>query len=188
MPRVNLEITGFFYRREVLVPDGASTVKEVMDAAEELSGFPKLVVIPEAAGGFLKTIIVSHAGNTAISGQTQVDGSSVSRTYPDGVYVGEDDKVSFSANEQNPILVSDDGLSQVNAWQYYVYDASSVDLNRQAGARRIVPYTNPFPSTEAPRPFQDDDTVVWRQVTISVAPTFGTNSSGLKAVIAEATS
>ena len=189
MPRVNLEITGFFYRREVLVPNGATTVKEVMNAAEALTGFPKLVVIPEAAGGFLKTLIVSHAGDTADSGQTKGNGASVGRTYPDGVYVGEDDKVSFSPNEQNPILVSEDGLAQVRAWQYYVYNANFVDLNRQAGSRRIVPYTSPFlPSAEAPRPFQDDDTVVWRQVTISVAPTFGTNSSGLKTAIAEAMS
>jgi len=188
MPRVKLEITGFFYRQEVLVPDGANTVKEVMDAAEELTGFPKLVVIPEANGGFLKTLIVSHAGSSAGSGQTQGDGSPISRTYPDGVYVGEDDKVSFSENEQNPILVSEDGLSQVRAWQYYVYDANSVDLNRQAGSRRIVPYTNPFPSAEAPRAFVDGDTVVWRQVTISVAPTFGTNSSGLKTAVSDAMS
>lgn len=185
MPRVNLEITGFFYRREVLVPDGAATVKEVMDAAEALTNFPKLVVIPEAAGGFLNTLIVFHAGNTASSGQTRA-GTPVGRIYPDGVYVGEDDKVSFSPNEQNPILVSEDGLVQVRAWQYYVYDASFVDLNRKARSRRIVPYTSPFPSAEAPRPFEDDDTVVWRQVTISVAPTFCTKSSGPKTAIAEA--
>ena len=163
---------------------GATTVKAVMDAAEALPGVPKLGVIPEADRRFLRTIIVSHSGGTAESGQNTADGTSINRTYPDGVYVGEDDKVSFSSDAQNPILVSDDGLPKVQAWQYYVYNAAKVDLNRAAGPRRIVPYTDCFPSNENPRVFQDDDTVVWRQVSICVAPTFGANSDSLKVALA----
>lgn len=183
MARVNLEITGFYYRRVVLVDDAATTVKSVMDAAEALTGFPKLVVIPEAQGGFVKTLLVSHDPASAVSGQTQGDGSAVNRIYPAGVYVGQDDPVERSIDETNPILTSPTGLTQVRAWQYYVYDERSVDINRLQGPRRIVPYTGPFPSDVSPRPFQDGDTVVWRQVTISVAPTFGSESNGIKSVV-----
>lgn len=170
---VEVDVTGFYYRRNVSLPDDntTKTVKDAMIAAKALGGFPALDFTGETLNNreFISNIIVTHSGDTAISGQTL--GSENPRIYEDGVYNAGDDFVIFGQVGGVPRLVSPEGKRIISAWQYYVYDSNSVDLNRANGPRRVVPYSEPFSAGAAIRGLQDGDTVVWRRVSICVAPT-----------------
>lgn len=188
MQKIRLEVTGFYYARDLEIGDNVTKVEEVMDIATRLEGFPKLGFVPEPVRNngkqFIKTIFVNHDDTSAKSGQKLSPTVDVDRTYPAGLYVGEDDAVSVKPGA-NPILIPrDDTLKQVKAWQYYVYEDACVDLNRKNGARVILPFNEPFPSAQNPRAFKTGDVIVWRQVTIAVKPTYGILSNDVKGVVA----
>ncbi|MEM0989334.1 MAG: hypothetical protein AAGK00_10670 [Pseudomonadota bacterium] len=187
---VLLDVTGFFYRKFVDYPAGGfQTVKEVMEAARLLPDFPKLDFLSEVShdgGGneveFLKTIIVEHSGNTALSGQTVAGPNE--RRYADGTYIGSDDTVLFPKGNKGRGLISPEGKKIINAWQYYLYEEVEVggqrllvDVNRSAGSaigrRKVEPFSEPFmaqPGGDA-RGIKDGDLIVWRQVSIAIEPT-----------------
>lgn len=182
---VTLDIAGFYYGEEIEVPYEGKliSVKDVMLAARKRTSFPKLEftgeVLPVGAKQkeFCDTIIVVHQGGTAKSRQGG------GRSYDDGTYLAADDPVFFTKDR----LVSPEGKSIVSAWQYYVYDTDFVDLNRRfaaqekakkpslpKGYRVVVPYSIPFEVTDATgelRGIKPGDTIVWRRVSICLAPT-----------------
>ncbi|MEL7528843.1 MAG: hypothetical protein AAFN16_23955 [Pseudomonadota bacterium] len=172
---VLIDVAGFYYRRSVTLPDGGATktVKDAMVAAKSLGGFPELDFTGETTGGreFLSNIIITHAGGTAVSGQTLSEALPDQRIYEDGVYNAGDDFVIFGEVNGQKRLISPEGKRIISAWQYYVYDENSVDLNRANGPRKVVPYSEPFQVGALVRGLQDGDTIVWRRVSICVAPT-----------------
>jgi hypothetical protein len=173
-----IDVAGFYFRRSVTLADDGVTksVKDAMVAAKALPqgtgpGEGTLDFTGETLDGreFISNIIVTHSGGTAASGQTI--GSPNPRIYDDGVYNAGDNFVIFGDVNGQPRLISPEGKRIVSAWQYYVYDQNSVDLNRAGGPRRVVPYSEPFETGGNVRGLQDGDTVVWRRVSICVAPT-----------------
>ncbi|MEL6521053.1 MAG: hypothetical protein AAFQ66_08815 [Pseudomonadota bacterium] len=186
---IRLDVTGFFYRREIDFDASFQTVKQVMEAARQLGGAPSLDFTGETSsvvvGGtlteveFIKTISVTHAGGSAVSGQQRT--GIAARRYANGVYLGQDDTVFFPGGDVTQGLVSPEGKKIVNAWQYYVYQPVDidgqtmlVDVNRSMGPRRVEPYSQPFLSNPAggARGILDEDVIVWRQVSIAISPTF----------------
>lgn len=168
MVKVTIDIAGYYYREVVEVPEGA-TVQTAMKEAEKLESFPKLKITTETFKEklFLDSITVTHSGGSAESGQTKNE--PVKRTYPDGIYSGADDAVQVSEDGTQLIAV-DQNATSVNAWQYYIYDKDSVDLNRKAGTRRIVPFSEVFDIDGEMRGLKDKDVIVWRQITIRTRP------------------
>ena len=178
--RVTLDIAGFYYRQQVELPDDdvVNSVKDVMIAAQALGGTPSLSFAGEIIDGreFLDNITVTHRGNSAVSGQTLNDATADQRIYDDGAYAAADDFVIFGSVDRPDgttlkRLISPEGKRIVSAWQYYVYDAQFVDLNRRGGTRRVVPYSVPLDVGDELRGIRDGDTVVWRRISSCLGPT-----------------
>ncbi|MEO0566533.1 MAG: hypothetical protein AAF066_02295 [Pseudomonadota bacterium] len=178
MVSVSLDIAGFYFRAlDVPVPDG-SPVRALMDAVRNRKlgeNGATLEFDTEFINGqeFLDSITVNHIDGSAISGQ------STDRVYPDGVYAAADEKITLQPGGLlSPLLASSRNATGVLAWQYYVYDADSVDLNRRFGPRRVVPFSEVFKVKDdqdelVPRGLKEGDTVVWRLVQIRTRPDGG---------------
>lgn len=185
---VKIDVTGFFYRRKLDVDIGFQTVKEALQAARLLSGPPFLDFTGETSSviqqgalkevEFLKSFIITHENESAVSGQTS---GTNPRRYANGIYVGADDAVIFPKGDPTKGLVSPEGKKIINAWQYYVYEEIEVDgvkklvdVNRSMGSRRVEPYSEPFlvDNSGNARGILPNDTIVWRQVSIAIEPTF----------------
>lgn len=177
MATVRIDVAGFYYGRDVEVREGA-TVEEAMQAASNLPGLPFLNYTTEEINGrvFLDAILITHGTGTAKSRQSDDSGTPPAspRIYEPGIYSAADDAVDFTEVNGTPRLVAfDQNKTKVEAWQYYVYDKHSVDINRAFGPRKVVPFTEPFTAGAEQRGLKDGDTVVWRQVTICTRPDGG---------------
>ncbi|MEO0617735.1 MAG: hypothetical protein AAFZ01_00465 [Pseudomonadota bacterium] len=180
MIKVNLDVTGMFYRRDSITVKDDATVFDVMDAAVKLNptAGPREALIefnreamPEDAK-FLNSIKITHRGGSAASRQTL--GAAKPRVYPDGVFSAEDEPIIPNAagylvpavRLPDGSLVEDPSKSTVTAWQYYIYDNAFVDKNRAAAKggqeRKIVPFTE----SKRDYPLENGDTIVWRLVTL----------------------
>ncbi|MDX8353964.1 hypothetical protein [Cognatiyoonia sp. IB215182] len=177
MITVTIDVAGFYYGREVQVEEGA-TVEAAMQAATNLPNTPSLSFTTETLANkvFLDSITIQHNYGSAKSRQSipEQGEPDLQRVYPDGIYSGADDAVDFDTAVTPPRLVAfDQNATKVNAWQYYVYDQDFVDINRKAGSRRIVPFTEVLTVDGEPRGLKNKDTVVWRRVTICTRPDGG---------------
>lgn len=194
MATVNLDVAGFYYRFfDVEVEDG-SAVKALMDAVNNVlvpagnkgSVGAKLTFDTEELDKkvFIDSISVTHLGGSAKSGQKDEKGSYSARTYPDGIYANADEAGIIKEDvPTKPFVALDRNKTGLMAWQYYVYDANFVDLNRKFGPRKVVPFTEKFERSadgQPPRGLQTGDTVVWRLVQIRTRPDGGLGPQTMK--------
>ena len=176
MPKVTLDIAGFFFDRTVTIPKG-STVEDLMQAVKKAND-PKdtssaIFDFQPGIGkesGFIDEISILHRGGSAKSRQKG------GRVYPDGLYSYADDPVEMKKKRLSP-EGKDSGI--VLAWQYYVYSKKSVDKNREnSGIKREIV---PFSDSKRDYPLENGDTVVWRLVALSLGPTKGLSLKGMVA-------
>ena len=159
--KVTIDITGFFFDREVKVKKGA-TVEEVMQKAVDDNHKFDAKLFFDKEGANLDGLYVVHTNGSAKSRQ---DGG---RVYPDGVYGFVDDAVTMKDGAFSPAVENISYPGAVVAWQYYIYDASGNDLSRsQSGiVRRIIPFSN----SDADFELDDGYTIVWRAVLLQLEP------------------
>ncbi|MEO0938943.1 MAG: hypothetical protein AAFY38_12390 [Pseudomonadota bacterium] len=180
---VTLDIAGFYFSKTVHLPEG-STVEDLMKEVKKTtsSQTPSLDFDTETILGrrFVDSITIEHSEATAQSRQKdKTTGVQRPRVYPAGTYSNADEAVRFKDNDPDkPLIAVDRNKTGVMAWQYYVYDADGVDVNRKSGPRRIVPFSDPFTTVDADgneqiRGLKKNDTVVWRLIMIRTRPDTG---------------
>ncbi len=158
--KVTIDIAGFFFEREVEISEGA-TVREVMEKAVSENGANDSKLFFDTEGLFVDGIYVVHSNGSAESRQNR------SRIYDDGAYGFIDDPVNFENGKFVPADNSSGYDGAVVAWQYYIYDDKSVDLNRANGTdRKVVSFTN----SDSEYPLKDGYTIVWRAILLQLKP------------------
>lgn len=177
MISVTVDVAGFYFEKTVTVDENAS-ILNVMQAVKEATSGPRGASLDFSVEGtppndlFLDGLRITHRNGSAVSRQRPN-----SKSYPDGVYEFYDDDVEFvngRLRRKHP-----NGQFFVNAWQYYVYDESRVDINRRAAlnspndptARTIVPLSRG--PADGGVQLGNNFLIVWRLVAIALEPSYG---------------
>ena len=178
MVQVKVDVTGFFFSRDVQV-DANATVRDVMDAAvaANKTARPNEALLQYSADfkeEFLDGIFILHRNGSAKS--RQVSGGAPARQYDDGFFSFRDDQIEIGAGPfgTTRFVPRDPNASRALAWQFYVYKDTPeglVDLSRSklGGLNRQVE------AFSVARPFvgatdQDKYQVVWRLVALALRP------------------
>ena len=160
MPNVKLTVTGFYFRRTVDVPAGASVIN-VMEEARSQNGNVQIPTDPASdsawfdfelgqMGRFVKRISIEYDQRPQ-SNQTLDGRPFCPPTLTKGTYAFTD------GGSTNPQWT----------WQYYIRRESDQVIT----AEQII-----IPATESSARYelQDGDTIIWRLIGICIEPTEGT--------------
>lgn len=156
MPKITVDITGFYFAIKVDVDEQASVLDAMTAAAAASRGTDAELYFesqPRGEVAFLRKIAVDH----------KIDPSSRQdprRKRPAGFYEYDD---SIPTNTFFSLV-----------WQYYIFNDKKIIQNgvRSDNSRKIVPYseTNEQFQQQKPILFKDGYTVLWRLVTICTQP------------------
>ncbi|MEO1406021.1 MAG: hypothetical protein AAFV54_05965 [Pseudomonadota bacterium] len=173
MINVTVDITGFYFEKNVVVP-ATATVQEVMDAvqAETRGTEMQLTYTPRPGGSkkFLRAIEVLFdpaRGGVPQSRQIRNPGSTLDLEKP----FPQATKYFYDDGFRPPVGPQKEGFADFTlAWQYYVFDeAKRLKSSGPKGQRVILPFAN-----SAAQPggitLAHNDRIVWRLVAIFGVP------------------